>query len=437
MADIHLTREILRAMLRGEVPARMVVQIGLQHLMSVCPSCRKEVKAFEREQTAGASAGYNQTFEVLPALLEDHVARMEEEQRQARRDLAELLRFPREDRIHRVRRARGRFRSAALVRLLIEESRKHIPAEPKDAFHLAELARTVTHANPRMPEHFDLIVLATVHMANACRVGETPRQADDHFLHARHIIQNHGVTHPEVLARVDDLEGSLRKDQRRFEQAEELLTRAAMLYSLVRGMEDAARVLLNLGTVYDLRGESQRAIETTRSALDMMPPESEPQIYLCGRFNLACQLFSAGRREEAEESLEIDVDLFHRFADPWTRLRLTWLHGNLAEARGDTGAAEQCYREARNGFVSEGRGYDAAMVSMDLALLYLRQNRTDAVRQLAEEMVPILAAQDVHREALAALVLFQDAARRDDLTIEKVSAAAAALQVARGNRSRE
>lgn len=52
-------------------------------------------------------------------------------------------------------------------------------------------------------------------------------------------------------------------------------------------------------------------------------------------------------------------------------------------------------------------------------------------------MVPILAAQDVHREALAALVLFQDAARRDDLTVEKVSTAAAALQVARGNRSRE
>jgi hypothetical protein len=76
------------------------------------------------------------------------------------------------------------------------------------------------------------------------------------------------------------------------------------------------------------------------------------------------------------------------------------------------------------------------MVSMDLALLYLRQGRSDDVRRLADEMVPILVAQDVHREALAALVLFQDAARRDELTIEKVRAAAASLQEARGNRAR-
>lgn len=396
MADIHLTWEILRAMLRGEVPARMVVQMGLQHLMSVCPACREEVNAFEREQTAGAPAGYNRTFEVLPTLLQDHVARMEAEQRQARRDFAELLRFPREERAGRVRRARGRFRSAALVRLLIEKSQQHIPAEPEEAFHLAELARTVTHANPRMPEHFDLVVLATVHMANACRVGETPRLAEDHFLRARHVIQAHGVTHPEVLAHVDDLEGSLRKDQCRFEQAEELLTRAAMLFRLVYALEDAARVLLNLGTVYNLRGEPLRAIETTRSALDMMPPESEPRLYLCGRFNLACQLFSAGRREEAEEALDIDADLYDRFAAPWTRLRLTWLRGNLAEARGEAATAEQAYREVRDAFMGQGRGYDAAMVSKDWALLCLRQGRTDMVRQLGEEMMPILAAQDVH-----------------------------------------
>ncbi|HEX3527215.1 MAG TPA: hypothetical protein VH988_09120 [Thermoanaerobaculia bacterium] len=436
MTDIHLTREILRALLRGEVPGRMVVQIGLQHLMSVCPSCRQEVEAFEREQTAGAAAGYNRTFEILPALLQDQVARLATEQREARRDLSELLRLPREERAGRVRRARDRFRSAALVRLLIENSQKHIPEKPADAFHLAELARTVAHSNPRMPEHFDLIVLATAHMANACRVGDTPRQAEDHVLHARHVIRTHGVTHPEVLARVDDLEGSLRKDQRLFEKAEELLARAAMLYRLVNASEDAARVLINLGTVYNLRGESPRAIDTTRSALDMMPPESAPRLYLCGRFNLAWQLFTAGRRQEAEDALDVDADLYRRFADSWTQLRLTWLRGNLAESRGEVERAEQAYRETRDGFIAEGRGYDAALVSMDLALLYLRQGRSDSVRHLAEEMVPILLAQDVHREALAALILFQDAARRDELTIEKVSAAAAALQETRGNRAR-
>ncbi len=130
----------------------------------------------------------------------------------------------------------------------------------------------------------------------------------------------------------------------------------------------------------------------------MMPPESAPRLYLCGRFNLAWQLFTAGRREEAEDALDVDADLYRRFADPWTQLRLTWLRGNLAESRGDVELAEQAYRETRDGFIAEGRGYDAALVSMDLALLYLRQGRPDSVRHLA--------------------------------------AAAAALQEARGNRAR-
>ena len=53
MADIHLTREILRAAFRGELPARILVQIGLQHLMGV----------LQRERTAGAPDDYSRTFE--------------------------------------------------------------------------------------------------------------------------------------------------------------------------------------------------------------------------------------------------------------------------------------------------------------------------------------------------------------------------------------
>jgi hypothetical protein len=42
------------------------------------------------------------------------------------------------------------------------------------------------------------------------------------------------------------------------------------------------------------------------------------------------------------------------------------------------------------------------------------------VKRLAEEIVPIFAAQDVHREAIAALMLFQEAARQEQLTIRAV-----------------
>ncbi|HEX3526143.1 MAG TPA: hypothetical protein VH988_03675 [Thermoanaerobaculia bacterium] len=69
--------------------------------------------------------------------------------------------------------------------------------------------------------------------------------------------------------------------------------------------------------------------------------------------------------------------------------------------------------------MAEGIGYDAAMVSLDLAVLYLRWGRTAEVRRVAEEMLPIFASQDVDPEALAALALFQEAARQEQLTVEK------------------
>ncbi len=58
-------------------------------------------------------------------------------------------------------------------------------------------------------------------------------------------------------------------------------------------------------------------------------------------------------------------------------------------------------------------GSTQPLAGLDLALLYVHQDRTAEVKRLAEEMVPIFMAQDVHREATAALLLFQEAARRE------------------------
>ena len=82
----------------------------------------------------------------------------------------------------------------------------------------------------------------------------------------------------------------------------------------------------------------------------------------------------------------------------------------------------------------QGIGYDAAMVSLDLALLYVQEGRTGEVRRVAEEMVPVFAAQDVHREAMAALRLFQEAARREEVTAGLVREVVGFLKAARGDR---
>ena len=232
------------------------------------------------------------------------------------------------------------------------------------------------------------------------------------------------------------MEGSLRKDQRLFAVAEDLLIRSEVFYHLVGDEAGAVRVLLNLGVTYNLQGRTQEAIEVTRTALHRWPQGASPRLYLCAHYNLAYYLVLAGDFEQAADLLAEDEDLYREFPDSWTQLRVAWLRGDIARARGEDEAAETAYREAWEGFIARGIGYDAALVALDLALLYLRQGRTPEVRRLAEEMIPIFQAQDVHREALAALALFQEAARREEVTAEQVRRLVKYLQEARNDPGR-
>jgi tetratricopeptide (TPR) repeat protein len=172
-------------------------------------------------------------------------------------------------------------------------------------------------------------------------------------------------------------------------------------------------------------------LDTTRSALAELSPEKEPRLYLSGRYNLALFLVDSGEPGQAEQVLEEDADLYKRYQEPWLQLRLTGLRGKIAAARGDFATAETAFLEMRDGFLEQGIGFDAAIVSMDLALLYLRQGRTAELKALAREMLPIFRSQDVHREAVAALVLFQEAVREEQITTAFVRELAAYLDQAR------
>ncbi len=429
MSDIHITRELLRAVARGELSERALAQIEAHHLESLCPVCRREVQAWREEQTG--PTGYEYALQALPAVLGRHASDLLKLGRQAERDLKDLLAIPSAERIARIGRARGRFRGTVLAERLIEESRRRTPADPREGYDLAELARTVVQRSPDHPDSFSLLALASARMANACRAGGDLRRAGEHFQYVRYVVSHEGVTDPLVLAQVDHLEGSLRKDQRRFEEAKALLTRAAMLFRISGAAVETARVLLKLGALFFQQDLFERAVDTTEAALERLPPEQEPRLYLSGRHNLALYLAEAGRFAQAAGLVAADEDLYRQIQEPWLQLRLSWLRGKIAAGLGETVEAERFFRETRDGFVRQENGYDAAMASLDLALLYLKEGRTAEVLPIAEEMVTLFEAQDVHREALAAVLLFQEAAQREEVTAGMVRELAGRLETVR------
>jgi hypothetical protein len=79
--------------------------------------------------------------------------------------------------------------------------------------------------------------------------------------------------------------------------------------------------------------------------------------------------------------------------------------------------AESLYASVRESLLEDEMAYDAALASLDLALVYAKQGRTAELKRVAEEIVPVFESQDVHREAATALMLFQDAVRTEHVTL--------------------
>ena len=75
-----------------------------------------------------------------------------------------------------------------------------------------------------------------------------------------------------------------------------------------------------------------------------------------------------------------------------------WMEGSIALELGRIETAEAAFREVQRAFLEQRMGYDAALVSLDLAMLYVQEGRTGELKRLAEELVPVFEAWDIHRE---------------------------------------
>ena len=432
MSDIHITPELMEAVERGDFHPDVLRELEWSHLMHLCPTCRAGARAW-LERAQGRSKNNGAALQVLPFVLARHTVDEEEKATQAERDLCDLLQLPQEERLAKIERARRRFRGVLLAHRLLNEAKRQVPGQPQEAHDLAEAAEKVLLRTPHSPGYFDALTRAAAYRANALRAGGRLREAAERMACARSFIRHEHVTELLVYAEVDWLEGVLRKDERRPQEAEALLTRSAALFELAGEKTEASRPLLALGAMYHHQQQLAKAIETTEAALAFLGPESEPRLYLCGRHNLALFYVESGRYEAAAALLTDDEALYQEFPDRWTTLRKLWLAGKIALRTGELADAETAFLHVRSGFLEQGISYDAAMVSLDLALVYLQQSRTTELKTLAEEMHAVFASEDVHREAVAALLLFQNAARREAVTSELVEEMITYLRRARGN----
>lgn len=311
MSETHITREMLRAVARGDLPSRVLVEFAVKHLVALCPSCRQEIAAWERERKRPfppAAAGVRPPIPRRPA-------RETGEREGARRDFRQLLEMPHAERLARIDRAHRRFRGTILAAMLLEESKKAMAADPERARELAETADAALRRTMAGPGVSALLARASAYLGNADRIRGDSAGAAKRFGFARSLIWTEGVTDPSVHAEIDACEALLHMQQGSLAEAETLLSRAIALHLL------------------------------------------------------------SGTRGE--------------------------------------------------------RRYETALVTLDLARVYLRQGRSTEVKQLAGELHELFSGGQIHQEAMAALLLFEDEARRGTLTPDLIEDLAAYLKAAR------
>jgi tetratricopeptide (TPR) repeat protein len=110
--------------------------------------------------------------------------------------------------------------------------------------------------------------------------------------------------------------------------------------------------------------------------------------------------------------------LYRTHGDHIAQVKLRWIEGKVFLGLGEIDRACRAFQQAKEGFLEKGLNYDGALISFDLAAVWLRQGKREDVRRLLQEMLEIFRARYVAREAVATMLMLRDAADRNELTTE-------------------
>lgn len=330
-----------------------------------------------------------------------------------------------------------RFHNPFLCELLIEKGREAAFQDPAEALDVARLAVTVAeHLTPESCGSAEvrdgLWCKASAQLANALRIGGRHDEAERLFLQLTPLLQE-GRIELQDLARVLNLRASLHRDLRQFDAAAELLDRVVEIYQKLGQWNLLGSALMQRSAICGEAGDLVTEMSLLRRALDLLDPNEEPRNFLIARHNLILALNQSGRSREAFALLFHTRPLYFKVGGRMSLLRLRWLEGLVAVGLGRLEHAEVAFREVRDAYLELSLDYDAAMVSLELAGIYVRQSRTGDLLRLAEEMLGVFTTRDIHREALQALAYFCSAARMEGVGMALVQDVSEFLKKARHN----
>ncbi len=478
----HLAQDVLwRFMTGGLSPGEMRHVFG--HLLRGCPSCREQARevwnlpqppatpaimttpaivadgqrdacgaaAAERSEPAPAAGpggpnetAYETVLDRVFSRIATEEAGIEEARRRADVLFEELMQHPPARQQLLVHNS-ARFRDRLLCERLLAASHDEGFREPARSEQLARIAVAVAERASESLEEAalessspapsdalaGLQARAWAQLGNALRIQSEFDGAAVAFRSAEALLAAHPRLGLLDKARIFDLKASLCRDRRHFAEAARLLDRVITIYQRLGQSNLTGRALSQKATLQFCAGDREGCMVLLRRALELIDPQEDPRCYLNARHNLIVALADDGKPREAFALLFHTRPLYLKLGDRMNLLRLRWLEGTVAQGLHRLEQAETAFREVRGAFVELGLEYDAALVSLDLAMVFAQQGRATEMRQLAEEMLAFFESRQIRPEAMAAFLVFCNAARMEQAGLALVQEVAAFLKQAR------
>ncbi len=265
------------------------------------------------------------------------------------------------------------------------------------------------------PQKADLRAKAHIYIANTLRIRGDLSAADDMLRRAETFLEV-GSHSPLARAELLLIQAQMAREWRRFDEAFDKLDQVIAIYRWSGDEQKVGLALLTKVNLLYTSGRSEECIAYLDQAEQLLDFEEDPWSHFSVVQARALCMVDLGWIQETEELLPEVRRLGEQFGTPLEQTRVLWVEGMQLLAKDQVREAEDRLREARDGFMRHKIGIDAALVSLDLATLFLEAGRVAETRELAEEMLPIFESLDIRREAFAALILFHRAALREQAT---------------------
>lgn len=445
----HPSPEELRAFLLDALqPANAAPHARIvRHLLADCPICREQLdqmgwggarlerlltlRVGEAEVLASERYDYSQAFAGAERALTAFFAKGRVPEAAAEVLWSELSDLSAEEQIRRVGSDR-RFASPDLIRQWIAGSQMVRFDNLEKVLHFAHLAclaaESCTEEETGSLERLaDLRSQGWRQYGNALRAQGKYRESEAAFSRAKRYCEE-GTGDPPVRATLLTHMASLRISQRRLDEAIQLADEAARIYKEIGQDASWASCMVQKAVACIYAEDPETAVRTLNRAIPKIDPAGDPHLLLAACHNLVRCYVGLDRPDQALSLYFESRELYREFNDSLILLRAGWQEGQLLRDLGYLQAAETSLIHARDGFVERQLQYEAALVSLDLASVYVRLGDAEKLHEIVAVTVPIFRALGVDREAIVALLQLQQLSTQSRQAFELISSLSANLE---------